>query len=243
MVAPEPKEVLSPEAEARFREAAPELQLIIAKRRATWRLTSVMEWEDCASHLLTRLWKQFDKYDPEQPLDRWANTVITNAFNNLFRDHYVKNSKPCCAATCYGAACSYNAGGDLCSWTKSGVQDASCKFYAHWLKRKHAKFAVATPLSMAAHEHETHTKFDEHMDIDGAKKLIDENIKRRLTKEEYRIYRYLYIDHLSIDEAAKKMGFKKRNKDDQRGYMRVRTISLNIQEISKAILSEMGVIK
>lgn len=243
MAAKEPKEVLSPEAEARFKEAVEQLKVIIAKRRATWRLTSVMEWEDCASHLLTRLWKQFGKYDPEQPLDRWANTVITNAFNNLFRDHYVKHARPCVAGTCYGQNCAYNLGDTKCGWTVSGEQDASCHFYANWLKRKAAKFAVATPLSMAAHEHEVHTKSDEHTDIDAAKKVIDDNIQRRLTKEEYRVYKLMYVEHLTIEETVKRMGLKKRNKDDQRAYMHIRNLSLRIKEIGAAILSEQGLIR
>jgi RNA polymerase sigma factor (sigma-70 family) len=226
-----------------FCEKSDEIQVLIARRRASWRLTSVMEYEDVSSIILAHVWKEWAKYDPERPLDKWINTIITNQIRNLLRNHLYKHSRPCCAANQYGAACSFNRGGDLCAWTKSGIQDESCHFYAHWLKRKQAKFAVATPLSMAAHENETHSKPDDHMDIEGAKKTIDDNIKRRLTKEEYRIYKYLYVEHLSIEETAKKMGYKKRGKEDMRAYMAVRNVSLHIKEVSKAILSENGIIR
>lgn len=232
------------ELEKRFNEAVPELQVLIEKRRHMWRATSVKEWEDVSSELLERIYRQFHRYDPNQPLDRWVNTVITNAIKNMIRDLIVKTSKPCVSATPYGANCSYNLGCGKCSWTKSGLQDSSCKFFAAWERKKKAKFSISTPLSIENHINESHSMPDELLSeerFETAKEIIDNNIQRRLTKEEYRIYILLYVKHLTLEEAAKKMGFKKTDDNDMKAYLRVRTASLKIKEVAGQLLSENGV--
>lgn len=229
--------------ELTFKIATVELQKLINKRKNSWRLTSVMEFEDVSSIILAHLWKQWSKYDASQPLDRWANTVITNQLNNLLRDNLYKNAKPCTAANSYGACCSFNLGGDLCRWTKSGKQDSTCRFYKKWLARKQSKFAIGAPLSIEDHVDESHSMQDDFLDIEEAKKVIDDNIQRRLSKEEYRIYVFLYVNHLSMEETVKKMGFKKVDANDMRGYMVVRSAAIKSKEVAKQIISECSLIR
>jgi RNA polymerase sigma factor (sigma-70 family) len=245
-----------PEVVKRFNLAAEDLKIIIAKRRHKWRATSIMEWEDIASELLTRLYQQFHLYDTTRPLDRWANTVITHAIMNLLRDKIYKVARPCISGqapgfstgSSYGAACTFCRADNGCEWTrkfgsKSGIQDSSCRFFAAWEKKKKAKFSIATPLSIENHVNESHSMPDDFIDIEAAKKVLDDNIKRRLTKEEYRIYVLLYIKHLSLDEAAQKMGFKKAGKEDMKPYLRVRNASIKIKEVSIQVFSEQGIIR
>lgn len=237
------------EVERRFNAVAVDLKTLIEKRRNSWRAFSIMEWEDVASVLLTRIYRQFHLYDSTRPLDRWANTVISNAISSLLRDKLYKTARPCVAANSYGAPCSFNLGGDKCKWTEtngscSGVQDASCWAYAKWLKKKKDKFAISTPLSMEHHMHEASSMPDELLSeerVEAARQVIDTNIQRRLTKEEYRIYILLYVKHLSIKEAAQKMGFKET--DETKAYFRVRTASLKIEEIAGQLISENSVFR
>lgn len=231
------------EVEQRFNLVAADLKALIEKRRGTWRAFSIMEWEDVASILLTRIYQQFHLYDIARPLDRWANTVISHTISNLLRDKLYKTARPCVAANSYGAPCSFNIGGDKCSWTPSGKQCGECKFFARWEKKKKNKFAISTPLSMEHHVNEAHSMPDDSIDIDGAKKLLDVNIARRLSKEEGKIYILLYINNLTMEEAAQKMGFKKTGESDMKAYLRVRTASIKIKEVAMQILSESGVLK
>ncbi len=217
-----------------------EFKLLVNKRRAKWRATSIMEWADVESILLTRIYQQLHHYDESKPLDRWVNTLISNAIMSLLRDNIFKTARPCIAANSYGAQCTFNLGGDKCSWTKSGRQCGECKFFAAWEKKKQGKFAISTPLSIENHVDENYSRQDNFFDIEEGKKIVDENIKRRLTKEEYRIYVLLCIKYLDIDEAAKKMGFVKINDNDMRGYMIVRNASIKIKETIRAIISEKG---
>jgi hypothetical protein len=231
--------------EALFNAHYPEIQRLIDKRQSSWRL-STLPWEDASIIILEHIWRNFGSYDTARPLDRWVNTVITNTINNLLRDGLYKTARPCIAATCYGNSCAYNLGGTKCGWTKSGEQDSSCRFYAEWERKKKNKFAVANPLSIENHVDESHNMQCDFVDVENAKKVLDENIKRRLTKEEYRMYVLLFVKNLEPKVVGKKMGFKKKdenNKDEIPGYLQIRNARLKIEEVSKQILSEQGIIR
>lgn len=230
--------------EALFNELYPEISRIIERRRGGWTL-STMPWEDASAHLMEKIWANFDKYDPERPLDRWVNTVVTHAIMNLLRDNLVKHSRPCVAASAYGCACAFNRGGDLCGWTKSGIQDSSCKFLAKWLKKKHAKFAISTPLSIENHTDEYYTKPGEIVTeewIADKKKIIDSKIARRLSKEEGKIYKLLFIQGLEEKEVGEKMGYKKQTNSEVRGYLQIRAAKIKIREVAEQIISEEGIV-
>lgn len=250
-------EVVDSTLEQRFKEAVPEIQQLISQRRRSWKLTSVMDYEDVGSIILAYIWKVFHQYDRSRPLENWANTIITTQIQNLLRDHLYKNSRPCVAATSYGYCCVYNTGGNGCKWTKenpkgsgSGIQDVSCWAYAKWDKKKRAKQAILSPVSLDDTGPQgdptlsLYERTPSHMgylfDVDAAKKVIDESIVRRLSEQENHVYRCLYIERLSIDETVAKLKMKKRGKRDMRSYMIVRSISLKIKEVVKQIISEQG---
>lgn len=230
------------ETEKLFKLHYPEIKRLIEKRQASWRL-STLPWEDASSIILERIWRKFGLYDPTEPLDRWVNTVITNAIYNLLRDGLYKTARPCIAATCYGNACAFNLGGTKCGWTQSGEQDSTCRFYAEWERKKKSKFAISTPLSIENHIDESHNMQCDFVDVERAKKIIDDNIKRRLTKDEYKIYVLMYIKNLDIKEVGKKMGYKKQGDNSVPGYLQIRSARLKIEEVSRQILSEHGLIR
>lgn len=234
-----------------FNEHYEEFKVLVGKRRHKWRATSIMEWEDLESRLLTRIFRQLSHYDETRPLDRWANRLVSNEIRNVLRDKIYKDARPCVSGqapgfnmgSSYGRGCACALANGGCSWTKSGKQDSSCKFMKAWEQKKQAKFAISTPLSIENHFNESQSMPDDFFDIEAAKTVIDQNIQRRLTKDEYRVYVFMYVQHLSIEEAAKQMGFKKRDENDQKGYMHVRTASLVIKEVVKQIISEQGLVR
>jgi len=221
-----------------FSSVVVDLQALIDKRKGSWKLTSIMEFDDVRSILLAHLWNNFSRYDRTKPLDRWANTVISNALKNLLRQNCYKNARPCIAATSYGNPCAYARGCDGCAWTKSGKQDSSCGFYKAWLDKKQAKFAVATPLSIENHIDESHSIQSDFVDIEGAKKVIDDKIIGKLNEEEAKVYHLLYIEHMDLKEVGKKMRYKKQKNSDVPGYLVLRTIQLRIKELARVIIEE-----
>lgn len=236
--------------EKRFNESVPMLQELIAKRKNSWTLTSVMEWQDVSSIILTRLYRNFYLYDPSQPLDRWANTAISNALKNLVRDHIVRYLKPCSAANSYGARCAFNEGQNKCGWTKSGIQDSTCKFYANWEKKKRSKLAIASPLSLDAPIGNSETEMSlghitpsapgSFLDIEGAKEIIDVKIVKYLDKEEIKVYRLLYIKHLTPKQVGKKMGYKVQQNSDVPGYLKIRKFEEKVYALASQIIKQEG---
>lgn len=221
----------------------------IERRRAKWRAVSILEFEDVKSMLLTRIYTQLHRYDEKRPLDRWVNTLISHAIRNLLRDFVFKNLRPCVSGkapgystgSSYGQGCAYALGDGGCSWTKSGRQDCSCKFYAAWEKKKQPKFAISTPLSIENHIDESHSIQSDFMDIEAAKKLIDVKIMHRLSNEEAKIYKLLFIQHLDEETVGEKMGYKKQPNNPVPGYLRIRSAKLKIKEVAKQIISEEGI--
>ena len=240
------------EVEKRFTESVPILQGLISKRKNSWTLTSVMEFQDVESIILTKLYRNFRLYDPMQPLDRWANTVITNELKNLVRNHVVSHLKPCFAANSYGAKCAFNEGQNQCGWTKSGIQDSSCRFYANWEKKKKVKSQIASPLSLDAPlgnddtsdlslGHITASPAGGFIDFEGSKKVIDIKVIALLTKEEAKIYRLLYIRHLTPEQVGKKMGYRKQANSDVPGYIRIKKIMNKVRALAEQIIYSEGI--
>ncbi len=238
--------------EQRFKAATDQLQELINKRKNSWKLTSVMAFEDVSSIILAHIWQQFAKYDPSQPLDRWANTVITRRLHNLLRDNLYKNAKPCTAANPYGACCSFNRGNGKCGYTKSGEQDSTCRFFANWLKKKQIKHAISTPVSLD----DEGTSSDpapslygkltsppgNFIDMEAAKKVIDIKIMNKLNKEEATVYRLLFIKHLEPEQVGEKMGYKKQTNSDIPGYLKLKKLSAKFRELAGRIVAEEGLV-
>jgi len=232
--------------EALFKTNYKEIERLVERRKTTWRLTTIA-WEDVSATIIERIWANFDSYDSSKPLDRWVNKLITNTIHNLLRDNLYRVAKPCNAANAYGAPCSYNLGCGRCAWTEkngsgSGMQDASCQFYAKWEKKKQAKFAISTPLSIENHIDESHNIQSDFLDIDKAKVVIDEKIMEHLSKDEAKIYRLLFIEHKNPEEVGKIMGYKKQSNSDVHGYLQIRAATIKFKQIAKEIISEEGLI-
>jgi len=224
----------------RFQEAVPRLKELIAKRRTSWRLLSVMEWEDVASILLTKIWKQFKKYNPERPLDNWANRVIKYGLINLTRDNLYRWARPCIAADSYGNACTFNTGGKSCAWTPSKTQCSECPLYAQWEKKKGAKFAVATPLSLEDHVDVSNNRIDDFLDYERAKEIIDTKILPQLTSSERKLYRLLYVQHLDPSEAGRRMGYKRQSNSKIPGYLTQKKLTKRFAALALTIIEKEG---
>lgn len=202
--------------DAFFKENYEFLRNLVRKRRDRWMATSVMEFEDLESILLTRLYRQLHHYDDARPLDRWANTVISRAIMSILRDNIYKFQKPCSSGSAPGSphssyggtSCVYNLGGTCCAMTKSGQQDATCPLYKLWMEKRQAKFALSAPLSLEAHADEHHNQQSYFFNIEEYKPKVDALIMAKLSKSDAELYRLLYVKHYPLPMVMKAMGFR-----------------------------------
>ena len=187
-----------------FEERYDETVHWVDKRRHKWDLW-MLEWADARQRLIIRVWKQYPLYDPAKgPYSHWVNKVISNEWKNILRDHYTSFSRPCILG------CPFNAGGEQCTKTLSGLQCVECPLFRDWQKRKGDHFAVKQTLPLENHSNEAQNRPSDFIDIAGKKRVIDARMKERLTASEWKIYRLLIIKGLPEEEVARQMGFKKK---------------------------------
>ena len=187
-----------------FEDSVVEISGLIDKRKSSWRLQNP-EWEDVKQIILIKIWKKFDQYDENRPLENWANVVITRSIINLLRDNIYKSARPCISVDVYGNPCVYNMGDNTCSFTKSGIQCGECKAYANWQKKKESQANLGAPVSLEDHEDESNNLQSDFLDIEATKEKIDAILLKRLNTWDKNLYQYMYIDHLSEAKVFKKL--------------------------------------
>lgn len=210
----------------------------IAKRKSTWRLTSVFDWEDVESMLLNRIYTKFHLYNSEKgPLEHWTNTVITSFIKNLLRDNLTKFIRPCIKSQ-NGLSCVFNLGGTSCGYTKSGTQCGECKLYANWQSKKESQFNIKASLPLENHSQEINNKHGDFIDIEKAKKVIDEKIKSKLNRREKKIYRLLYIDFMTAQEASDFLVKENSKLYKGESYAKILEFQKKVIKLSKEIINQ-----
>lgn len=213
----------------------------IDKRRAKWKLAS-MPFDDVRQEVLTKIHLNYHRFDPtkgrvgvseEEKFARWANRVITNELKNILRDNHLIYSRPCITG------CAFNSGGDTCSKTPSGLQCDQCPIYKEWRERKEAHFNVKQTLPLDNHMREADSSPGDFVDVDHAKDVIDSEMKKRLTKHEYQVYRMLYLQHKTPAEVGKALKYKKVGKCHH-GYQVILQLRKKFVDVAREIIGDEG---
>ncbi len=222
-------EIKSPPFESQIKT----IEIQINQRRASWRLASI-PWEDVAQMIMTRVFLKYHTFDPAKgEFSHWLSRLITHKMSSILRDNHSIYSRPCIQG------CVFNTGGDGCSKTKSGTQCAECPIYKSWQIRKESHFNVKQTLPLENHEQEVNQKPSDFIDIEGSKKVIDREMKLKLNKHEYKMYRMLYIKNMSEPEVGKAMKYKKTTKMHE-GYQIILAFRKKVVLIAKEIIDEQG---
>jgi DNA-directed RNA polymerase specialized sigma24 family protein len=217
-----------------FEEMIPAALVEINKRRNGWTLSSI-SFEDVSQMLLIRAFNKYHTYIPEKgEFSHWINRLITNALTNILRDNLQKFSRPCIQG------CQFNLGDNFCSYTKSGLQCVECPLYRKWKKKKEAEFNIKQSLPLETHSQEVNSIQSDFIDIEEAKKMLDEKIELFLTIQEYRIYHLLFTEHRSVEEVGKILKFKKPDGKGSPGYQTIHKARQKIVKVAKRIIMEDG---
>ncbi len=238
-----------------FEQAHPELAIIVERRRGAWAYLSIMDWQEVSHLLMVRLWSKYHLYDPSRankaarnPLENWANRVITHALLNMRRDIGLQRfSRPCIGGgKANGKMCEYNRGADLCAYTTSKVQCAECPLYAEWQKVRQHQLHIKSTVALENHSQEVNNIQSDFVDTDEIKEWLDQEMLKELTRWEGRVYRLLFVDHLSpTDSSVKLIAAAKKRKlplsaEDQTSYQAVLVYRKRFTEMMKEILVRAG---
>lgn len=211
-----------------------QLELIqneINKRKNKWTLVAI-PFEDVSQMVMIRIFKKYHLFEPQKgEFSHWVNKVISSAIKNILRDNYLKYNRPC-------LGCAKNLGGDACSYTPSGKQCEECPLYAKWKKNKEQHFNVKQSLPLENHAQEAESQVGDFTDIEGAKNIIDEKIKKKLRPIEYKLYKLLYVENLTEKDAGIKMEYKQTDKDRGPGYQQIAKMKTKILIAAKEVIEE-----
>jgi DNA-directed RNA polymerase specialized sigma24 family protein len=218
-----------------FEEKLPVIDDLLRRKRHKWTLTCVpsMDFDDVCQIIRIHIHKKWDLWDHTKPLENWASTVITHQINNLLRNNYLYVAPPC-------SKCSFNQGGGLCGYTKSGLQNSQCKLYSKWEKVKKVGFNMKLAESMNNPDSEASFKAVEerYMDWDSEVGKFHKEMKHRLPPDLFEAYDLLFIQNLPETEVAKTLGFKTTESNRPPGYKQMYNIKKEIIEIAKEVASD-----
>ena len=195
----------------------------IRKRRGKWRLTSLtwIDFDDVSQIIRTHIYNKWDQWDQRRPLLPWINKIITNQLKNILRNYYHNFVKPC-------SNCPFNQSkaddGELCGFTKSGLQDKSCPLYAKWDKSKRHAYDVKMPVPMENIPVKIGEMSSENADIDVAIKQINNILKKDLSERHYKVFNMLFIENIPEEEVAKKLGYRTSEKGRKAGYKQIKNL-------------------
>ena len=201
----------------------------IRKRRGKWRLTSLawIDFDDVSQIIRTHLYNKWDQWDQSRPLLPWINKIITNQLKNILRNYYHNFVKPC-------SNCPFNQSkaddGELCGFTKSGLQDETCPLFLKWTKSKKHAYDVKMPVPMENVPVQISSIASENMDIDSAIKLVDKILKKEMSAKHYNIFDMLFIQDMPEEEVAKKLGYRTSEKGRKAGYKQIKNLKKMFRE-------------
>lgn len=184
-----------------FESAIEVIDKLLEMNRHRWQLSAIssMDYSDVAQIIRLHLWKKFYQYDEGKgDISPWINRIIINQIKNLRRNVYDNMSRPC-------LRCPENQGGELCAIY--GVQSNSCELFKKWEKTKKHAHDVKMTVSAESHIQEMFDMPYEHNDLGEMEKSLHLKMKQILKPMEYKIYKFLFMDGLSDEEAAKKLNY------------------------------------
>ena len=210
-----------PDEKPKFEEHINEIDAEISKRRGKWNLTAIswMDFDDVSQILRIHVHKKWHLYDPQKPLAPWLNRLISNQIKNLIRNNYGNYSRPC-------LKCDAAEGEDLCKIYEKQCSD--CPLYSNWEKTKKVAHDVKIPVPLENHEQEVFNMHDDKSDLNENISRVHKKMKEQLRPIEWKVYKLLYIDNLSEEQAAKKMGYKTSEKNRSPGYKQIKNLQKNI---------------
>tara|TARA_Y100000593_G_scaffold95087_1_gene199411 strand:+ start:5469 stop:6179 length:711 start_codon:yes stop_codon:yes gene_type:complete len=214
-----------------FEESIAIIDEEIKKRKNKWNLTALawMDYEDVSQIIRLHIYKKWHMYDPIKPLGPWLNRIISNQIKNLIRNHYGNYSRPC-------LRCAAAEGDDLCEIYQKQCSD--CPLYADWEKNKKSAYDIKIPLPMENHQHETKSLIDSNFDIEENAEKLHKKMESILKPIEWKMYKYLYIENKSEEEAAKLMGYRTSEKNRPPGYKQIKNIKKSIISKVKKVLNK-----
>lgn len=223
-----------------FEDKSDEIDIEIAKRRHRWRLDAIsyMDYEDVAQMIRLHIYNKWHLWDQKKPLPQWVNKVITNRMINILRDNYGRFAPPC-------NGCTFNTGGNLCSFTQSGERSSECPLYREWEKTKKRGYNLKLASSLDSEDvldQPERADKAKHIDYSSSFERMNNFIKKQLSKQHWEIYQMMYIECLSDKDIAKKLNLKTNEKGRNPGYNHLLSMRKKFAALARKVVYENDIV-
>jgi len=221
----------------KFEDYVDVIENAIRKQRSRWRLDCIswFDFEDVEQVIKLHIYKKWDMWDQERPLEPWINIIVTNQIRNLVRNHYGNYVRPC-------VTCEFNMGDESCSYTYSKRQDSTCEKYRRWEKTKKIAFDLKIAVPSENHLHEISSMPEQNVSFETSIKKLNVYMKNDLSEIHYTAYQMLFFDKSSEEDVAKLMGYKTNEKKRKAGYRQVKNLKKMFLEKAAEIIRENDII-
>ena len=106
------------------------------------------------------------------------------------------------------------------------------------MRTKKQAYDAKLPLSIDDYSHEINSAEYKGLDIVTVMQKLNNKMKQILKPAEWKIYKALYIDNMSEEEAATLMGYRTNEKNRVPGYKQIKNVKKSIIVKVKKILSD-----
>lgn len=224
----------------KFEEVADILDAELEKRRRSWNLEAIryMDFDDVKQEIKAHVYTKFSKWDQNRPFRNWVIGVIHNQIINKKRNIWGNFVSPC-------SDCVHNLGGEECALTPSKKKSSECVLYADWQAKKKDGYEIKlakqmstlTSLPVSSQEHQ------EEVDVDKFLESLEECLRHLLEKKEitntlFEVFKGLYIEKISENEMARRLGYATSEKKRQPGYKQINNHKRKLEEITRELLEK-----
>jgi RNA polymerase sigma factor (sigma-70 family) len=208
------------------------------KRRGKWFLTSLawIDFDDVKQIISTHIYKKWAQWDQDRPLRPWLNRIISNQLKNILRNYYSNYAKPClnCPFNQSGVTEENEAG--LCGFTESKMQCNECPLYAKWEKTKKPAYDIKMAVTIENHSHEIKCNAGTSFEIEEAQKRLNKEMRKVLSEKNFKIYIMLFIEDMTDEEVAEKLGYKTTEIGRKAGYKQIKNLKKQFKAKAERIL-------
>lgn len=183
-----------------FEECYDKIEKEIEKRRSTWTYNYAwIDFDDIKMMILDHIYKKWYLYDDSFPLLNWVNRIISNQIKNNIRNLYGHFAPPCvnCEHYFHDGSCAL-----------FGKPSNKCDLYKNWSLKKKEKFNIKMPVAAENHSKEISEMKVELIDFEKSFDSLIKLAERELNPIEFKVFKYIYIDHKSDSEIIKIMKYK-----------------------------------
>ena len=210
----------------------------LRKRQGKWFLNSLawIDFDDVKQIIRTHIYKKWDQWDQSRPLKPWLNRIISNQLKNILRNYYSNFAKPCLSCPFNQSGISEENVAGYCGFTTSGTQCNECPLYAKWEKTKKAAYDIKMAVALESHSHLLYSEKSSSFEMDAAQARLNEEMKLILSEKNFKIYHMLFIENLTDEEVAEKMGYRTTEKGRKAGYKQLKNLKRQFKEKAEKIL-------